>query len=129
MITADQIVIHCVGDFWTQSDWMAQNKTKAAFPAFCHALIYSVGFLLFSPSMAALAVIFGTHYLIDRYRLIRYLVWAKNFLAPRGSNPSFAECAGTGYPSSAPPWLAVWLMIVADNILHWIINGAALKWL
>lgn len=27
-------------------------------------------------------VIFGTHFLIDRYRLARYVVWAKNWLGP-----------------------------------------------
>lgn len=82
MITADQIIIHAVGDYVLQSDWMASEKTKRWFPAFCHALIYSLGFLLFRPSIGAWLVIFGTHYLIDRYRLARYLVWAKNFLAP-----------------------------------------------
>lgn len=28
-------------------------------------------------------VIFGTHFLIDRFRLARYVVWAKNFMGPK----------------------------------------------
>lgn len=129
MITADQIVIHSVGDYLTQSDWMANEKTKRWFPAFSHALLYSLGFLLLRPSLAAWAVIFGTHYLIDRYRLARYVVWLKNFIAPPGSNTPWSDCSGTGYPSARPPWLAVWLLIAADNIIHWIINGTALRYL
>lgn len=129
MITADQILVHAVGDYVLQSDWMANEKTKQHFAAFCHALVYSLGFLALRPSVAAWLTIFVTHFFIDRYRLARYVVWAKNFLAPAGSNKSWSECIGTGYPADRPAWLAVWLLIFADNILHIAINGAALKWL
>lgn len=129
MITADQIVVHSIGDYLTQSDWMANEKTKRWNPAFCHALVYSIPFLVFRPSPEAWLTIFGTHYLIDRYRLARYVVWAKNFLAPPGANKPWSDCTGTGYPSERPAWLAVWLLIIADNILHIIINGAALRYL
>lgn len=129
MITADQITVHAIGDYILQSDWMANEKTKRWFPAICHAVIYSLGFFLLQPSIPAWLTILGTHYLIDRYRLARYVVWAKNFIAPPKSNKPWADCAGTGYPSARPPWLAVWLLIFADNIIHICINGAALKWL
>lgn len=105
MITADQIVIHFIGDYILQSDWMAQNKTNAHWPAFCHALVYSLGFLAFRPSLAAWLVIFVTHFFIDRYRLARYVVWAKNFIGP--GNLPWKECTGTGYPPDRPAWLAV----------------------
>ncbi len=129
MITADQIIIHAIGDYVLQSDWMANEKTKQHLAAFCHALVYSLPFLMFRPSLIAWLVIFVTHFFIDRYRLARYVVWAKNFLAPTGQNAPWADCVGTGYPSTRPAWLAVWLLIFADNILHICINGAALKWL
>ncbi len=174
ILSTDQVLIHGIGDYITQSDWMAQNKTKAHWPAFCHALVYSSGFLLLQPSWKAWTVIFATHFLIDRYRLARYIVWAKNFLAPKtywkqlrsgewfpvsnqfnaewriwidlapGPMPAefkdvltvgeyrmlpFRECAGTGYPPSTPAWLSVWLLIIADNILHIAINGVALRWM
>lgn len=136
MITADQLLVHALGDYILQSDWMAQGKTQAWFPAATHAMVYSLPFLVFAPSKTAFLVILLTHYLIDRYRLARYVVWAKNFLAPidpskdNGStNPPFAECSATGYPADRPAWLAVWLLIIADNCCHIAINGAALKWL
>lgn len=131
MITADQLVVHAIGDYVFQSDWMANNKTKQHFAAFCHALAYSLGFLVFRPSLVAWIVIFGTHFLIDRYRLARYLVWAKNLIAPASHRtPPWAYCASSfGYPPATPAWLSMWLMVIADNILHVCINGAALRWL
>lgn len=173
IITGDQFMLHVIGDYITQSDWMASEKTKRWFPAACHATVYSLPFLALSPSLAAFAVITGTHYLIDRYRLARYVVWAKNWMSPlvwwrkdmgrgwtlssnqtaaewhlwnsqlgsppddlksivkmlRRSNLPFEACSATGYPPERPAWLAFWLLIIADNICHICINGAALRWL
>jgi hypothetical protein len=158
MITADQITCHLVGDYVLQSDWMANQKTKSTVAAGIHAVSYSLPFLFLRPSLAAWAVIVGTHLLIDRFRLARYLVWAKNWLgAPRywwrgGSlrdsdlppcdlshpvdfewwhqpTPPFSECSATGYPPNRPAWMAVWLLIIADNVCHILLNAAALRWL
>jgi hypothetical protein len=152
LITADQLLAHAIGDYILQSDWMAQNKTKANLPAYVHAMTYSLLFLVFRPSIFAFLAIFWTHFFIDRYRLARYVVWAKNWMGPyyervaiafnpgphkyvehqwrrKNPTPSFPECSATGYPTSAPPWLAVWLLIIADNICHVLINGLALRYL
>ena len=129
MITGDQIVLHAVGDYLLQSDWMADQKTKRHIAALAHAVVYALPFLVFRPSLTAWLVIFGTHFLIDRYRLARYVVFAKNYLAPSSWWYPWAECQATGYHKERPVWLAVWLMIFADNILHVIINGAALRFL
>ena len=67
-----------------------------------------------------------THALIDRYRLARYVCWAKNFLAPKMWRYSWGACSATGYHENKPSWLAVWLMIIADNAIHIAINGVAL---
>jgi hypothetical protein len=163
-----QLLIHLWGDYLTQSDWMAQNKTKSSVAAWTHALVYSFPFLLLTgaaprPALAG-TVILVSHFLIDRYRLARYVVWAKNWLAPNElwggfegewklaklwtaadlerlsikhidvmarmrRTPPFSACSSTGYPPSAPPWLAVWLLIIADNTLHLTINYIALRWL
>jgi len=134
-----QLILHLIGDYVTQSDWMAQNKTKQSLPAFCHAVVYSLPFLLIG-SCAAWVVIMSTHFLIDRFRLARYVVYGKNFLAPKFWCKSgeaittlwwrpWAECSATGYHDTAPAWLAVWLMIAADNTLHLAINYCSLKWL
>lgn len=118
IFTADQIVAHLVGDYLTQSHWMATEKTKRGVAAAIHAVIYTVPFALITQSLIALSIIGGTHFLIDRYRLARFVVWAKN------------GCKGpvtaTGYPEDVPAWLSVWLLIIADNTLHILINGAAI---
>jgi chromate transport protein ChrA len=121
MFTASQLVAHMVGDYILQSDWMANRKTERAYVAAIHAATYALPFLFFHPSLLALAVIVGTHALIDRYRLARYVCWAKNGF-PR-------PLTNTGYPEDRPAWLSVWLLFIADNILHVLINGAALRWL
>lgn len=121
MFTADQIVAHLVGDYLTQSHWMATEKTKRSVAAAVHAAVYTLGFAFITLNPLALAVIGGSHFLIDRYRLARFVVWLKN----GASGPVTA----TGYPDAVPPWLSVWLLIIADNTLHILINGAALRWL
>jgi hypothetical protein len=126
MITADQILMHLIGDYLLQSDWMAQQKTKDSLAAWVHATVYSFPFLIFSPSMLAWTVILGSHFLIDRYRLARYVVWAKNCMGP---NRPWPECTATGYPRDRLPWMAVWLLIIADNTIHILVNGFALKFL
>jgi hypothetical protein len=149
MITGDQIVAHAIGDYLLQSDWMATKKRTENVAAVAHAATYTLcfaPFLLLSDRTArsvflAAFVIFYSHFLIDRYGLARYIVWAKNFLAPRWlsvpldrpgtmeRNRPWSECQGTGYPPDRPPFLAVWLLIIADNVLHILINGVALRYL
>lgn len=132
MFTADQLVAHAVGDYLLQSHWMATEKTRRSFAAFVHVVFYSVPFLFFlSPSWLALAVIAGSHFIIDRWRLARYVVYIKNLWAPQAAAHHFIATVNvdTGYPEEAPSWLAVWLLIICDNLLHIIINGLALRYL
>lgn len=138
-----QLILHLIGDYLTQSDWMAQNKTKSTWAAFCHATVYSLPFACIA-SLNAWLVIWGTHLVIDRFRLARYVVWIKNVvLQPEfyqwlldfrrhdrlwniWPRYSWSNSTTTGYPSDAPPWLAVWLLIAADNTLHLAINYFAI---
>lgn len=122
----EQLLFHMLGDYVTQSHWMAENKTKAHLPALIHATVYSLPFFLIGSPIAVL-VIWATHFLIDRYRLARYVAWAKNRLFNK-SMPPLSECP-VGYPSETPAWLSVWLLIACDNTLHICINYAALMWL
>lgn len=117
---------HLIGDYLIQSHWMATEKTKRWWPAIAHAVTYGLPFLFVTQSVLALAVIVGTHAVIDRYRLARHVVWAKNQLAPTGFRPAHTA---TGYPDDTPPWLSFWLLIIADNCLHLVINVAAVVWL
>lgn len=41
------LLLHLVGDFFLQSDWMALNKSKSCRALLVHAGIYSLCFLLF----------------------------------------------------------------------------------
>ncbi|MFG2826098.1 DUF3307 domain-containing protein [Streptomyces sp. NPDC048434] len=123
------LLAHLAGDYLIQSHWMATEKTKRWWPAIAHAVTYGVPFLLVTQSLAALAVIVGTHAVIDRYRLARHVVWVKNLAAPKAFRHGWAECSDTGYPQDTPPWMAVWLMIIADNTIHLAINAAVVRWL
>lgn len=126
-ITVAQLIAHAIGDYWLQSGWMATKKTEAWIPAIVHGLVYSLPFVvIFSPSLAAWAVIVGTHIIIDHYRLARHMVWARNWLSPQRPKP-WKECNKTGFDSETPDYLAVWLMIITDNLLHILINGWALS--
>lgn len=129
----EQILLHLIGDYVTQSDWMAQNKTKSTWAALCHATVYSAPFALIA-SHEALFVIWFTHLLIDRFRVARYVVWVKNQVgmpvwdAGKGAN-TWERCSKTGYTAATPDWLAVWLLIACDNTIHLCLNYLALKFL
>lgn len=116
--TADQLVAHAVGDYILQSHWMATQKTKNSFAAAVHAVTYTLPFLLITLSPVALAIICGTHFLVDRFRLARFVVWAKN--------GPWLPVTATGYQDDVPAWMSVWLLIAADNIIHVGINAAAI---
>lgn len=122
-----QLLLHLLGDYLLQTDWMASNKRARSWPALVHALFYGFPFLLLHPSELAIWVIIASHFFIDRFGLARYVVFAKNW----ATEPSLRWCAcrTTGYPDTTPLWLAAWLMIIADNTLHLGINYLALKYL
>ena len=66
---AAQMFAHAVGDYVIQSDAMATRKTSSSWWTLAHVVTYGLPFLVFAPSPAALAVIVGTHFAIDRWRL------------------------------------------------------------
>lgn len=159
----EAVLVHLVGDWLLQSSWMANEKVKATLPALVHVTIYGLLFLLVTRSVPALAVIVGTHFVIDRWRLARQVRWVANFISPvrrhkryraadgrtlsfvngnadpttvgsiyhqwRSSNPSWKECSKFGSPPDTPEHIAFWVMIVADQTMHLLINYAALRWL
>lgn len=127
MFTAAQLVAHLMGDYVIQSDKMATEKTRSSLWAAVHALTYALPFLLITWSPAALAAMVLSHFVIDRWRLARYVVWAKNVIG--GSYFPWSECVATGYHKDRPVWLATWLLIIVDNTLHIICNAGAIAWL
>ncbi|MDT3396317.1 DUF3307 domain-containing protein [Streptomyces sp. B1866] len=122
------LVAHLVGDFVLQSAWMAEEKTRRWWPAVVHGAVYALPFLFLTHSVPALVVIAGTHVVLDRYRAARFLVWARNQVAPAAWRPSWADVRDNhGSPSSVSPGLALALVIVADNTVHLLINATALE--
>lgn len=132
MITADQLFLHALGDYAIQSHWMAAEKTRRWWPALIHAVTYAIPFLCVHASVWALLVIGGTHAVIDHYRLARHVVWFRNNLLQPWRfclDPPWLVCHDGPFPDDCPPYLGVWLVIIADNVLHVAINAAALRWL
>jgi hypothetical protein len=100
---------------------MAREKVNRWCPALLHAGIYAAPFIL-AGSWRAVVVIGLTHALIDRYRLVRFLLKLKEW--------RFREYWGyvTDGAHGKPAWMWVWLMIVADNALHLTVNYLALRY-
>lgn len=123
-MTEGLVLAHMAGDYLVQTHHQATEKTRAWGPALLHAATYTACHLPLTRSPWRLAIIGGTHAVIDRYRLAKHVVWAKNQLAPVAYRPGHTA---TGYPEDTPPWLAVWLMIAADNTMHLLINALVLR--
>lgn len=151
----DPVLAHFVADWVFQSQWMASSKTSRWLPAAVHVAVYGAVFALLVPaarSWPVLAVVVGTHYLIDRYRLARHVNWAANFIAPwrdtkvpgtgeddprtgiglhvwRSANPPWSECSTYGSPPGTPDHIGFIVMVTIDQIMHLVVNWAALRWL
>ena len=126
MSGAGRFLAHTVGDYVAQSNWLAQTKTASKMSAAIHASTYAACFLPLTRSPWRLAVIGGTHFVIDHWRLARYVVWAKNQAAPKAYRYPLAEAGPFGYGPDTPDWLAGWLLFIADNAMHLAINELAL---
>jgi hypothetical protein len=130
MFTASQLVAHLVGDYFLQSDWMALNKQRNDLTGWAavtiHAITYTLPFLLLTQSVAALAIIAGSHLVIDHFKLAPYISYVKNFLAPPSWWFKWKDCKATGYNPERPAFISVWLSIIVDNTMHLLINGLAL---
>jgi Protein of unknown function (DUF3307) len=113
---------HLLGDYVLQTHHQAVTKTKRWGPALAHAATYTAAHgALVTRRPLALLVIGGTHAVIDRYRLARWVCWLKNQAAPVTYRPPLPTA--TGYPVGTPDWLAVWLMVITDNTLHLLVNA------
>lgn len=111
----EQLLLHLLGDYITQTDWMAKRKSTSSFVALIHATTYAIPFLLIG-SMWATTVILAIHFVVDRFGIARYVCFIKNWT----TEPSlkWSEVKSTGYPKETPIWLSTWLVIIVDNTLH-----------
>jgi hypothetical protein len=146
------LLAHLVGDYVLQNHWMANRKTSSWTAACVHAALYTLPFTLLTQNLGALAVIGGTHAVIDRLRLAK--VWVDFWGVGTEGRVIGAIMGARGYRltvyrnehghergwvdarheperrvphvQDAPPFLGVWLVILVDNTLHLCINTAAL---
>ncbi|MCL6639066.1 MAG: DUF3307 domain-containing protein [Firmicutes bacterium] len=74
---------HLVGDFLLQTNWMAARKSTNCFALFVHVAVYTLSVVAFALpaggiSFKAAAVIFLTHFILDKRNLVHYWVRAVN---------------------------------------------------
>lgn len=111
-------ILHFVGDYLLQNDWMAQQKTKDWFACTVHCVLYTLPFTFILWESPWIWLIFITHYFIDRYRLAQY--WIR-FVNWKWDGNNF------GYSDEKPQWMSVWLLIIVDNTFHIIFNSIAIR--
>lgn len=108
-----QLICHLWGDYILQTTWMATNKEKSWLAASAHAVVYTLPFLAaacagyLSLGLVPLAVLTGSHLVIDRFGIAKKL---------------------RKFPDFLPESLRVWLPIVVDNTIHLTINWACIEY-
>lgn len=136
-----QLLLHAIGDYLIQNDWMALNKKKSGWngflACFVHCLTYSLPFYLIADTFQV-SMIFLTHFIIDRWRLVDYFLAIKNnvkndYWRPLISGFRFIETkydiSNFGFSKERPQLITVWLYIITDNIFHLICNYLILSYL
>jgi len=117
----DLLLAHLFGDYIIQSHKMATRKSISSFWCAIHVLLYGIPFA-FIPDITLLAwiIIVGTHFIIDRFSIAKYLIYFKNRL---WEYQNLDECMSNfGYNKETPVWLSFFLYVVLDNTLHITIN-------
>jgi uncharacterized protein DUF3307 len=117
-----QLLCHLYGDFILQNHWMANKKVEMSREGWLactlHVIFYMLPFFIaYDITPLQFTVMAGTHFLIDKFRLAKYVQMLRNFYF-----------RGNGTPN-APDYLGVWLLFITDNILHVTINYLSLTYL
>ncbi|WP_422121887.1 DUF3307 domain-containing protein [Planococcus sp. X10-3] len=104
------LIGHLIGDFLLQTSWMAKNKAAKWLPLLAHVTVYTLvvgvfGWMSGGLSLAAIALIFFSHILLDRKTFVA--LWVRNIQTAKG-------------PEQA------WLRVMADQIFHIIILAIAI---
>lgn len=113
-------LLHILGDYFIQNDWMAGNKMKNSSVCLLHVATYSLPFLWVVDPIWCFLFVFLTHFFIDRFSLAGYIIRFKN----RNWNKDHM----LGFRPEVPDPLK-WIVYVAvDNGLHLFFNTLAI-WL
>lgn len=118
MELAGAIIGHLVGDYLLQNDWMAKNKTSDSLVCAVHCTLWTAAVAEFGQigdltGWSALVVglwLFGTHFLLDRFRL------APKSMRYTGQLEFFKQFA---------PWAGV----MVDNTWHLVTIWVAWRYL
>lgn len=118
-----QLLLHGLGDYLIQSDWMALNKKKknltGEIACQIHCITYALPFFLIG-NYIQVFLIYITHYIIDRFHIIEW------FLAIRNG---VYHTDNFGYSLERPVVLTLWLYIITDNLIHLIFNYIILTYI
>ena len=110
-------LLHLLGDYIIQNDWMATNKKKPTWIGFyaclIHCVSYSLPFLLIL-DWTAVFFVFLTHFIIDRWHLVDW------FIALKNGNKTIENF---GFSPDRPVLVTLWLYIITDNIFHLFCNS------
>lgn len=124
----EQLILHGIGDYFIQTDRMALNKKKAGWFGFwqcwIHCITYALPFLLIG-NLLQMSLIFLTHFIIDRYRIIDYALAIKNGVKENGKY----DISNFGFGTGRPVFITIWLYIITDNLTHIICNYLIIKYI
>jgi hypothetical protein len=112
----NQLLLHLFGDFILQNDHVGIGKKEKSpiglFRCVFHCITYSLPFLLITNWLGVILIGAG-HFVIDRWQFTTWFIKTKNREIYSGN---------FGYSSSRPAFVALWLNIIQDQVLHLIIN-------
>lgn len=121
------LILHFVGDFLLQTDWMALNKSKRFDALFVHCLVYAACFLPFYGYRFA-ALTFLLHFVVDFWtsRLTTRL-WFISFI-PRRLDLGFPVHRDHPlYARVLPSRHWFFVAIGADQLLHFLLLAVTLR--
>lgn len=78
----DQLLLHLLGDYILQNQWISDHKIKnesiGYVASLVHAIIYSIPFLIFLATWKAWLIILVTHFIIDKYQVANFWIQIMN---------------------------------------------------
>ncbi len=124
VMTGEMLLAHLVGDYMFQSNWMVKNKHSSCVVAAVHGFFYSIAFALIIPdtTLFALFLIASTHAIVDRFRLAKYILIARDYVL-RPTSEKFDARDYNGLSEFTPKGLSTAVHIIVDNTLHLLINA------
>lgn len=119
-----QLILHGIGDYLIQTDtWAVNKKNKGIYGFLCclkHCITYTIPFVFITQSPLALTAIFISHFVVDRTRIVEWSLAWKN---------GVRNISNFGFSERKPTYIAFWLFIITDNVIHLLCNYLAIEYL